>query len=200
MNHLGDDYRQYLITKIEEDNQRPLLPDLPRPDMELVAIPMKKVKIDGILNPPEFVGDPILGFAPPYAYAWLHNDYPCELSAMGYKFRSVTEAFEATKIEIMPNDPDWEINQFNIMRMLVEQKFTRDDNFKFMLLGTRKKFIEFVNETDGFWGTKIGEPLHAMVSEITGLKYNGRNELGQILMNTRKNIPSDMTDNAVVFR
>lgn len=195
---LGADFDQLLNVKIGEDNARPLLPDLPKPDEELIKLKPKAV-IGDVLNPPEEFGDPILSFTPPYG--WLHNDYPAEVSAMGFKFKCVSDAFRIAEEKVKPNDPHWDsVTQFTIMRMLVEQKFTVDEGLKFMLLGTKKRHLEYVNDTDTLWGTDISEPLHPMIAEITGMTYNGRNELGKMLMEVRKLIRVGMAGLSEVIK
>lgn len=195
---IDPEFDRYLNKKIREDNARPLLPELPRPDEDLLRL-RPKALIDDVWTPPTEVGDPVLSFNPPYA--WLHNDYPCELIAMGYRFRSVSEAFFVAEQNVKPNDDMWdEVTRLTIMRLLVEQKFTQDEGLMYMLLGTKKRHIEFVNETDFFWGTNQNKKQHALLQELEGNFYEGKNELGKMLMEIRGLLKVGMAGHAEVLR
>lgn len=187
------DFDSFLRRKIYEDNSRPLLPELPKPDMDLLRVKKKFVQDDQgalVIEPPSVWGDAITEFAPPYG--WLHNDYPIPVVAMGYKFACVSDAFNYVKHKRAHSDPDWEtVTQFTVMRMLVEKKFTESDDMRFMLLGTKKRHLEFVNDHDELWGTNRNKPNPPLIADISETKCVGRNELGKMLMQIRDLIRVD---------
>lgn len=190
---IDNDFDSFLRKKIWEDNTRPLLPELPKPDLDLLRVKKKFVQDDQgefILEPPSAWGDAVTEFAPPYG--WLHNDYPITIVAMGFRFACVSDAFNHAKNKLSPTDPDWDLaTQFTVMRMLIEKKFTESDDMRFMLLGTKKRHLEFVNDSDELWGTNRNKPNPAMITDITGTMYQGKNELGKMLMQTRDLIRVD---------
>lgn len=125
-------------------------------------------------------------------YRFLSNFYPCEIAWDNLEFPSVENAFQARKT----SDPDlrwrmtdmtpgaakrlgqqvtlpanWEEIKFRHMLQLVEQKFTRHERLRRLLLATnRATLVEGNSWGDVYWGRCNGV---------------GENRLGVILMHVR---------------
>ena len=182
-------------------------PDADRYIKEKVAEDYRKPETSFTKSLKEEQGEPILGFKG--SYRWLSNFSPSAVTTMGRTFPTVEHAYQAAKrpedfelheklLYMSPGEaknvmshipitcPDWELVKIQAMKMLVEQKFFRHEHLMWMLLGTRQKHIEEVNDWgDDFWGTRVEDKLHPVVSDIMGVVYNGKNELGKILMEVR---------------
>jgi len=172
-------------------------------------------------KPVEPKGEPITSFSGPYRF--LSNFWMCNIEALNRKFTSVEAAYQAAKrvddlnyheklsrlgpseakkmgkgIEI--TTPDWDlITKFQVMRSLVEQKFTNAFDLRCMLLATKERHLEEGNHwKDTIWGTDKSKPLHPLVAEIVGTVFEGKNALGEILMDTRRLLKISLTGQAFV--
>lgn len=131
-------------------------------------------------------------------YKFLSNFWPCIIEYEGEFFPSVENAYQAAKVQkeyreelinckpnaskrlwkklprIDKNPDDWDNRRYDIMFKLVEQKFAKT-LLKEALLKTGNKYLEETNNwKDTFWGVDI--------------KLGGKNVLGRILMDVRKNL------------
>lgn len=135
-------------------------------------------------------------------YGFLSNFYASEVSLDGETYPTVEHAFQAAKTldpeerrrfreHVSPTTakargrklqlrPDWELIKVEIMKQLVEEKFSpkmggeESTQLAEKLLATGNKPLEEGNRHgDRFWGTVNGE---------------GQNMLGKILMSTRKKL------------
>jgi ribA/ribD-fused uncharacterized protein len=128
-------------------------------------------------------------------YAFLSNFTPCKVVYNGRTYRTVEHAFQAAKsLDIVEQklfqfvgDPaeakkwgkqvklrkDWEQVKETIMKELLTQKFNQK-KFKELLLETADAtLIEGNNHRDTYWGVYKG---------------NGKNRLGELLMEVREDI------------
>ena len=127
-------------------------------------------------------------------YYFLSNFFPCRIEYNGEQYPSVEHAFQASKsldpeirelfqdYKLSPSNAkklgrrvdlryDWEDVKLNIMRELIEIKFS-DNTLKHMLISTYpKELIEGNNWGDTFWG---------VCNKV------GKNNLGKILMSVRE--------------
>jgi len=128
-------------------------------------------------------------------YKYLSNFYNCDIKYEGLTFKSVEAAFQAMKVldkeerkkfqNISPKEakrlgrqvklrPDWEEVKVSIMKDIIYRKFKDSDILRQALLNTGDlELIEGNTWGDTFWGVSHGE---------------GRNTLGKILMDTRKQL------------
>ena len=128
-------------------------------------------------------------------YRFLSNFFNAPVEYKGLHYLNNEAAFQAQKCmneqekiqftTIPPNiakrlgrkvklRPDWEIIKINIMKEIVEAKFTQNEDLKELLLETGDSIlIEGNTWNDVFWGINIK----------TG---NGSNNLGKILMQVRE--------------
>lgn len=129
-------------------------------------------------------------------YAFLSNSYPCQVvGADGLLYPSVENAYQASKTEdwvlkmpytqtVPPNlaaqlgqsfkpSVEWTANRLSTMTAIVQDKFSRNSELKTKLLNTGDRYIEYVTETDAYWGT---------------VKGKGENNLGKILMDVRESL------------
>jgi len=128
-------------------------------------------------------------------YGWMSNFHRAPFEASGHTWPTVEHAFQAAKnynqdpmctkireaktpgeakklgrqVELRP---DWEDTKVDVMHYLVLAKFCTHLDLARKLLDTGDALIEEDSKWDSFWGT--------------GPKGTGRNEMGKILMNTRK--------------
>lgn len=132
-------------------------------------------------------------------YAFLSNFALCEVEFEGDKYSTIEHAFQAAKtfnkeeraLIREANTPaiakqlgkkvtlrkDWEDVKVDIMYNLLKQKFSIPE-FKEQLLATgNAKLIEGNHWNDKFWGVCNGE---------------GRNMLGELLMQIREEIKEDL--------
>ena len=127
-------------------------------------------------------------------YLFLSNYFKCKITYNGYTYSSVEAAFQAQKNPDLsyrfvgkgPNiakhmgrrvtlRPDWEDVKVDIMRELLEIKFS-DSKLRKRLLSTYPKYlIEGNTWNDKFWGVDI----------VTG---EGENHLGELLMQVRNEL------------
>lgn len=137
----------------------------------------------------------VCGFFGPFR--WLSNFFPCKVHYEGLDYPSVENAYQAAKWPINKRQeftmisaaeakklgrqaPDlnkrkWDKSKYNLMAVLVLQKFLFNKDLKEMLLATGDAYLEESNHwNDLFWGkNEVGE---------------GENKLGQILMGVRETI------------
>ena len=132
-------------------------------------------------------------------YAFLSNFWPCKIFYEGLEFDSVEAAYVAAKTtdmeirkqiqaldspgkckrfgRIIEVRPRWDDMKIGIMIGLVEQKFSRHEDLRKMLLSTGDaEIIEGNTWGDRFWGAEYNSAT---------AEYEGKNLLGYILMNTR---------------
>jgi N-glycosidase YbiA len=128
-------------------------------------------------------------------YRWLSNFFPCLVKLDGEGYPTVEHAYQAAKtrcpserrrIQQAPTateakhlgrmvrlPDDWDENKIGVMLDLLRQKF-RDPVLQDALLGTGEmELIEGNTWGDRFWGVVRG---------------TGRNELGRLLMQVRREI------------
>ena len=128
-------------------------------------------------------------------YFFLSNFYPTKIKYNGIQYLNNEAAFQAQKCTTMedrikfsylnPSDAkklgrriilrnDWESVKISIMREIVFEKFKQNPHLTEKLLNTGNIYLEEGNNWgDRIWGT------------VNGV---GRNELGKILMEVRKEI------------
>ena len=128
-------------------------------------------------------------------YFFLSNFYPTKIKYNGIQYLNNEAAFQAQKCTTMedrikfsylnPSDAkklgrriilrnDWESVKISIMREIVFEKFKQNPHLTEKLLDTGNVYLEEGNDWgDRIWGT------------VNGV---GRNELGKILMEVRKEI------------
>lgn len=128
-------------------------------------------------------------------YFFLSNFYPTKIKYNGIQYLNNEAAFQAQKCTTMedrikfsylnPSDAkklgrriilrnDWESVKISIMREIVFEKFKQNPHLTEKLLDTGNVYLEEGNNWgDRIWGT------------VNGV---GRNELGKILMEVRKEI------------
>ena len=128
-------------------------------------------------------------------YFFLSNFYPTKIKYNGIQYLNNEAAFQAQKCTTMedrikfsylnPSDAkklgrriilrnDWESVKISIMREIVFEKFKQNPHLTKKLLDTGDVYLEEGNDWgDRIWGT------------VNGV---GRNELGKILMEVRKEI------------
>lgn len=185
---LNEEEQRLLNEAIMRDNMLPITPVKPRDE---VAASEKILQLRGY-------------------HRFLSNFWESPIYALNLEFGSVEAAYQAAKrvddldfhealAAMGPRDamhygrslpittPDWHtVTKFNVMRHLVEQKFSNNDELRFMLLGTGERHIEEGNTWgDTVWGTDLNKPNHPLIAEIMGTVYEGQNNLGKILMETR---------------
>lgn len=126
-------------------------------------------------------------------YRFLSNYHKCKISFRGMEFGSTEAAYQAAKcvkledvqkfLDIEPNAskklgrliqvrPDWNEVKYEVMSMILFEKFGRHRELRKLLLETENKFIEETNYWgDVYWGVCDGI---------------GENNLGKILMRIRE--------------
>lgn len=126
------------------------------------------------------------------SYRWLSNMYSCDILWHNLHFKSVEAAYQASKfnLEIAKKftnydaktakkesknytvRKDWDKMKYNIMAQLVFQKFLVHKELRDKLCWTKEAYLEETNYwNDTYWGVCNGK---------------GENNLGKILMDTRK--------------
>jgi ribA/ribD-fused uncharacterized protein len=158
-------------------------------------------------------------------YRFLSNFWESPIYVLDLEFGSVEAAYQAAKrvddrgfheaiSQMKPRDamnygrsfpittPDWHtLTKFDVMRHLVEQKFSNNDDLRFMLLGTGERHIEEGNTWgDTVWGTDLNKPNHPLIADIVGTVYEGHNNLGKILMDTRNLLRIGMAGEARIVQ
>ena len=143
--------------------------------------------------------DDIRFFRPSDRYGFLSNFYYSDFTVDGKHYRSAEHYFQSKKFAHDENqselvrlaktpyealkmgrnraikiDPDWDKNRISVMKTAVFHKFLYSPQLRNHLLATYPRNIFEVNPNDYFWSL--------------GLKGNGRNMLGQILMEVRDEI------------
>ena len=135
--------------------------------------------------------------------SFLSNFYPCIVEFDGKLYPSAEHAFQAAKtlddderenFRVMDSPatarywgrrvnlrPDWDEVKLQVMRSIVENKFTNEYNKQYhiddMLRDTGTSYLEEGNNhSDKYWGTVNGE---------------GQNHLGKILMSVRDEISNN---------
>ena len=138
----------------------------------------------------------------------LSNFFPCAISFNGRNYKSVEHGYQAEKA-ICANDharlvkilnagtpgeakrigwyvvvsTKWSHVKREVMRGLLYAKFTQHEKLGYYLCSTKgKKLIE--GSTDDYWGA--GVPLHS--KEMAEGSWDGRNELGRLLVSIRKEL------------
>lgn len=126
-------------------------------------------------------------------YRFLSNFYNAPVMYEGQMYKNNEAAFQAAKVldkderkKFLNLDPssakrlgrhvelraDWEDVKTQVMKDIVLDKFTRNDDLKAKLLATGDEYLEEGNT----WGDRIW-------GRVNGI---GENRLGEILMETRK--------------
>lgn len=131
-------------------------------------------------------------------YRWLSNFWPCIVEYEGEFFPSVENAYQAAKVvkecreefvdckpnvakriwkklpKVDKNPDEWDNRKSQVMLYLVRQKFSKSP-LREQLIATGNKYLEETNcWGDVFWGVDI--------------KKGGKNTLGRILMDVRKEL------------
>lgn len=130
-------------------------------------------------------------------FSFLSNFFPCRIHYEGLDYPSVENAYQAAKYPqnkrqkftmVSPvqaknlgkqiedfNKKAWNASKYNIMALLVLQKFLTNQHLKEMLLATEDAYLEEKNHwNDVYWGVnEDGE---------------GQNNLGHIIMGVRETI------------
>jgi len=122
---------------------------------------------------------------------WLSNFWPCQVIFEGITFPSVENAYQAAKTTLKHRDqfvsctagqakrlgrivdirPEWQSVKLEVMKGLIEQKFSKGSSLGVKLLSTGTCLIvEGNNWNDRFWGVCKGK---------------GENNLGKLIMNQR---------------
>lgn len=136
----------------------------------------------------------VCGFFGPFR--WLSNFWPCQVHYEGLNYPSVEHAYQAAKYpeadrgqftmisaseakklgKQAPIDKaKWDAGKYNIMAILVLQKFLMNPDLKEMLLATDDAYLEETNHwSDRYWGV-----------DEDGI---GENNLGKILLGVRETI------------
>ena len=140
--------------------------------------------------------EPIKGFKDEYRF--LSNFWPVRIVYAGMVYRSVEHAYQASKCKdesdrlkvalapspgeakrlgrMMKKRKDWDEVRVDIMYELNKRKYENPE-LRNMLLATGDAYLEETNNWyDRFWGVCKGE---------------GRNQLGEILMNIRDKIKDE---------
>jgi ribA/ribD-fused uncharacterized protein len=140
-------------------------------------------------------------------YRWLSNFHLCPVVYDGVKYPSSENAFQAAKhkidlrpqfVNVSPKDskklgfaikmtPEqvkaWDDKKVEVMRTILKDKFTRDQDLKGALLATGDKYLEETNWWgDRFWGVHVNAD-----GEVRGL-----NILGQLLMDIRDELVDEV--------
>lgn len=130
------------------------------------------------------------------AYRWLSNFWPCKVEYEGITYNCVEAAYQAAKsldvkvrqrVAELPSPyackrygrgialrPDWDDVKVEIMRSLLQQKFTPGTALAERLIATGSRLLVEGNDWgDTFWGVcrKVGE-----------------NHLGRLLMDIRRRL------------
>lgn len=133
-------------------------------------------------------------------YRWLSNFYPCRVEYEGLVYRSSEGAYQSAKFPAGERavfttlDPDaakalahskvvdaawWDTRKDRVMRDVVWAKFSQNSDLAGRLVATGNKFLEETNWwNDPYWGV---------------YQANGKNMLGQILMETRARLVAGRT-------
>lgn len=133
---------------------------------------------------------------------FLSNFYPAVVSLNGITFGSVEAAYQAAKCgnyeefakfesyssqkakqqgKLVTIRPDWDSIKFDIMTMLVEQKFHRNRELLKQLINTGNKALIEANQwRDRYWGV-----YYRLTDNGKWTNFGGENNLGRILMSTR---------------
>lgn len=147
----------------------------------------KKIAVHDDNNIKGFFGD----------YRFLSNFEPCKIWYEGREFSSTEHAYQAAKVvwdyryhfniavsaattkklwkkfPLLYNAAEWDQVKYNIMLEIVTNKFIRNEDLAYKLLGTGNKYLEETNWwKDSWWGYDVN------------LKA-GENNLGKILMKVR---------------
>lgn len=140
--------------------------------------------------------------------AYLSNFYPCDFNINGQSFDCAEKAYQYAKVmnlsapEIarqiydaktlrackklshdMKPTAAWDRDKRGIMKVIVQEKFSKVDDIRAKLLSTgNDRLIEATS--DGYWGAGalIGSKL------LKNGKWTGRNELGMILGEVREDL------------
>lgn len=126
-------------------------------------------------------------------YRFLSNFHKCDIYYKGMKFSSTEAAYQASKLSDKNKrfqytfmDPalskkeskkikepeGWYDRKYNVMSLILFEKFCEHKNLRDLLLSTGNKYLEETNHWgDIYWGVCDG---------------NGQNNLGKILMKIRK--------------
>ncbi len=128
------------------------------------------------------------------SYAFLDNRFPSPVTFDGETYLCAEAAFHASKTKD-PNqraafrsysgdrarakgsrlkpDAEWEVRKTEIMRRILEAKFSQDPDLREKLLATGQAQLICFSDKDNFWG-------------VNGYTRDGENMLGQLLMELRE--------------
>ena len=131
-------------------------------------------------------------------FAWLSNFFPCQVSHQGLLFQSSEAAFQASKsLDMIERRKftavhagkskrmgrklqirsDWEEVKIQMMREILQCKFSQNPELKSKLLATgNAQLIEGNSWNDTFWGVCKGV---------------GKNHLGKLLMEIRNSLKEE---------
>jgi len=126
-------------------------------------------------------------------YRWLSNFHPCQVYFDGLKYPSSENAYQAAKLSpdyrhhlqtctpekskkewkkhpLIDDSPEeWDERKYDVMSVILFDKFYRNKDLRQKLLDTGDKFLEETNHwKDVYWGSDI--------------KLGGKNHLGMLLM------------------
>jgi ribA/ribD-fused uncharacterized protein len=129
-------------------------------------------------------------------YRWLSNFHPCTIHFERLVYPSSENAYQAAKLEqghravlaectpaqskkewkkhpLLDNSPEeWNARKYDVMAVILFDKFYRDKGLRQKLLDTGDKYLEETNHwKDQDWGVDV--------------KLGGKNMLGKILMKIR---------------
>jgi len=129
-------------------------------------------------------------------YRWLSNFHKCRVFFEGWLYPSAENAYQSSKVDvdyrpifckIEPNESkkewkkhpriddskeEWDERKYDVMSVIVFDKFYRNKDLRKKLLDTGSKYLEETNHwKDQFWGVDIN--------------LGGTNHLGKILMKIR---------------
>ena len=112
-------------------------------------------------------------------YDFLSNSYPCNITIDDVQYSSVEEAF---------NSAEWGVDQDEVMKALLEQKFISNPDLKQKLLDTGETEILVINyEHENFWGICQCENCQEKMSRKPAMQIQA-NRLGLFLAIVRNGI------------
>lgn len=129
-------------------------------------------------------------------YRWLSNFHPCKVYFEGLLYPSSENAYQAAKVDVdyrhkmvgisakeskkdwkkLPridaSSESWDARKYEVMSVILFEKFYRNKDLRQQLIDTGSKFLEETNHwKDKYWGVDIN--------------LGGQNNLGKILTKLR---------------
>ena len=164
-----------------------------------------ELKTEKVFTP--LVGDKIMAFY--NIQSPFSNFYPCKFQVDETPYNCVEQFFCSKKAEIsgnialknqimnescpykikrmassLGNSMDWKRQQEEIMRTGVNAKFRQNVDLKEFLLASKDRILVEAREDDKFWGAG----MRHMNEQFLTKKWPGKNKLGNILVNIRKEL------------